>query len=289
MFGYVRANKMELKVKDYYKYRAFYCGLCNVLGERYGTLCRTTLTYDMTFLIILHTALYEEKSQKKEIRCAMHPMERKVILKNRFSDYAADMNIVLAYYNMVDDSKDNGDVKSLAAAAFLKKKFLQVSRRYPGKVKKIKKYLDELSKLERNVVHDCDEAQDRMESVLYEVDNAANCFGKLTSEIFVYRHDLWEESLRAMGFYLGKFIYIMDAYDDLQKDIQNGSYNPLKKLSKCENYDNLCEDMLTMMMAECCKYFERLPIIGDVEILRNILYTGVWNKWDELHQRKRGK
>ena len=84
-----------------------------------------------------------------------------------------------------------------------------------------------------------------------------------------------------MGFYLGKFIYILDAYDDLEKDRAQGSYNPLLKISGEDGYEERCRQMLTMILAECSNYFEMLPCVENIDILRNILYVGVWNKFDE--------
>ena len=84
-----------------------------------------------------------------------------------------------------------------------------------------------------------------------------------------------------MGFYLGKFIYILDAYDDLEKDRAQGSYNPLLKMADEEGYEERCRQMLTMILAECSNCFEMLPCVENIDILRNILYVGVWNKFEE--------
>lgn len=292
MFGYVRADKMEMKVKDYYKYRAYYCGLCNVLGERGGIISRFTLNFDMTFLAILLTALYEEKSDRKEIRCAVHPVEKKVILTNRFSEYCADMNIALAYYNMLDDCEDDGGIKNKAQAAIFKKKFFRIKNLYKDKLDNIENHLNELTGIEnesKNKVNKCVERDMSRDEIYLEIDRASGCFGRLCGELFVYKKDEWEDTLRNMGFYLGKFIYIMDAYEDLPKDIDKNNYNPLKKLCEYKDFEEICTDMLNMMMAQCSRYFERLPIIEDVDILRNILYSGVWNKKNEINKGRTGK
>ena len=98
------------------------------------------------------------------------------------------------------------------------------------------------------------------------------------AELFVYKKDVWEERLRKFGFYLGKFIYIMDAFDDIEDDIRKGSYNPLKKMymDDGENFEINCEIMLKMMISEAAKAFEGLPLIEDSDILRNVIYSGVW-------------
>jgi len=86
MFGYVNIYKPELKVKDYYKYKAYYCGLCRALKDRYGTIGQMTLTYDMTFLIILLSSLYESSTKSEEHRCMIHPVKKQTILRNEITE-----------------------------------------------------------------------------------------------------------------------------------------------------------------------------------------------------------
>jgi len=87
-----------------------------------------------------------------------------------------------------------------------------------------------------------------------------------------------------MGFYMGKFIYLLDAYEDLKQDQKKGNYNPLAyvQMESKEEYETFCRSTLTCLMAECAKSFERMPILQHAEILRNILYSGVWTKYEYL-------
>ena len=128
------------------------------------------------------------------------------------------------------------------------------------------------------------------EQGLMDVDIVSGAFGALMEELFVVREDFWEENLRKFGFYLGKFIYIMDAYDDLPKDRESGSYNPLKLTREnCrseEEYEQTVHQMLIMMMGEAAGAFEKLPCIQEAEILRNILYRGVWTKYQKIQERQ---
>ena len=116
-----------------------------------------------------------------------------------------------------------------------------------------------------------------------DIDRAAGCFGRMMGELLVMREDVWTETLRKMGFFLGKFIYIMDAYEDLEEDRKAGRYNPLKKLAEKEDYEEEMRQILCMMMGECSAEFEKLPCLLDVDILRNILYDGVWNRYRSIH------
>ena len=105
-------------------------------------------------------------------------------------------------------------------------------------------------------------------------------------EIMTPRNDEWQDNLRTMGIYLGKFIYLLDAYEDVEEDIKEGRYNPLKKRFDDPDFEEEMKTILTMIMAGCCKEFEKLPIIENVEILRNILYSGVWYRYEVVRQRR---
>ena len=264
MFGYVQAYRPELKMKEFYKYKAYYCGLCKVLREKYGFLGQMTLTYDMTFLVMLLTSLYEEKTQREESRCLVHPMKKQKMLYNEITEYAADMNIILVYFHFMDDWQDEKSKLGLAGMQLLRKAYLELEEKYPEKCQVIRKTLYLLKK--------CEERQEE------NIDLTARYFGELMAELFVYKKDVWEKTLRRMGFYLGKFIYIMDAYDDVEKDLENGSYNALASLYGKPDFDEKCKEMMNFVLAECTEQFEQLPCIEDINILRNILYAGVWQK-----------
>jgi hypothetical protein len=275
MFGYVNIYKPELKMKDYYKYKAYYCGLCKTLKDKYGRVGQLTLTYDMTFLIILLTSLYESVTTKEQHRCVVHPVKKHDILLNEITEYVADMNIALSYHHLLDDWMDEKSVAGLAGSGILKKAYKSICRKYPRQCSKIRESLKKLK-----------ECEDKKET---NVDVVSRCFGELMAELFVYRKDIWEETLRKTGFYLGKFIYIMDAYDDLDKDRKKINYNPLLSIYEKSTYEDDCKNMLTMMMAECTHEFEKLPCVIDVDILRNILYNGVWKRYLTIQNEKNSK
>ncbi len=275
MFGYVNIYKPELKVKDFYKYRAYYCGLCKTLKDRYGRLGQLTLSYDMTFLIILLTSLYESETVRRQNRCIIHPLKKHETLYNEITEYVADMNIALSYYHLLDDWQDEKSIAGLAGARALKGAYKKISKRYPRQCNTMGECLNRLRECEKNQETD--------------IDMVSRCFGELMAELFVYRQDMWEESLRKAGFYLGKFIYILDAYDDLEKDIKKGCYNPLAELRTEEAFEENCKTMLTMMMAETAREFEKLPCLLDIDILRNILYEGVWTKLEAKKRDEEGR
>lgn len=122
MFGYVTICEPELKIKDFKAYKACYCGLCKSLKEYYGSLGQLTLTYDMTFVILLLTSLYETELKQSMHRCKVHPVKKQTMLQNEFSEYAADMNILLSYYHLKDDWQDEKKLSGLLGCAAFRKK-----------------------------------------------------------------------------------------------------------------------------------------------------------------------
>ena len=273
MFGYVVMNKPEIRFKDFDLYRSFYCGLCRELREKYGISGQITLTYDMTFVVVLLSALYEPPTQKGTTRCVIHPVCRQPVRKNAATVYGADMNVLLTYYKCMDDWEDEKKFAALGYGKILQRKNNRLSYRYPEKAEKIRKLLEKLSQMEKAGETD--------------IDKMSGCFGRIMEEIFAWKTDVWEGSLRRMGFYLGKFIYILDAYDDVEKDVKNGNYNPFAEKYIMKGFDEQVRQLLIMMMAQTCREFEKLPIIKYTDILRNILYSGVWCRFEMIARKRR--
>lgn len=273
MFGYVLVDKPELKVREFEVYKSWYCGLCRTLKDRSGFLGQMTLTYDMTFLILLLHGLYEPKERCGECRCVAHPTQKHGIRVDEFSEYAADMNLLLMYYKCMDDWNDNKKVSRLGYAKALKGKCKKIEQRYPEKAQNIADSLLELSRLEAENCRD--------------LDRVSGCFGRLMGEILACKKDLWEKDLRELGFYLGKYIYLLDAYEDLEKDKEAESFNPLIDLCEADTFEEQIFSILEMMMAEAAMRFERLPILENEQILRNILYSGVWSRYDIAKEKRK--
>ena len=195
MFGYVLVNKPELKIKDFEKYRSYYCGLCHALGERHGTKGRLTLNYDMTFLIMILTDLYEIEERVTYGRCPVHPAKKHCSRRSSVTDYCADMCVLLAYYKCKDDWDDEKKVKARVSMNSLQKSAEKVGRKYPDKAASIAKKMNMLSIVES--------------AENLPIDKVAKVFGEIMAEVFCYRDDMWKEDLYRVGFYLGKFIYLL--------------------------------------------------------------------------------
>lgn len=272
MFGYVVINQPELKIKDFDKYKQYYCGLCQRLKSAHGKKSQLTLNNDLTFVGILLSGLYEPKETVKTIRCPLHPLHKKSVRSNDCLDYACDMTMILTYYKLEDDILDENSFKSKVFRQLLKKEFLKTEEKYPQKVSKILKQLDRIHELEKQNCQD--------------LDYIAGCFGHVMGEIMTYKDDIFKDDLYNMGYYLGKFIYLIDAYEDIETDIKKNNYNPFKSKANDPHFDEECFTILEMMISQSSFYFEKLPIIENADILRNIIYSGIWTKFELIKQKR---
>ena len=323
MFGYVVVNKPELKFREFDVYRAYYCGLCHSLSKRHGLSGQLTLSYDMTFLVILLSSLYEPEHKVTSKRCVVHPLRRQNIISSEFTDYVADMNVILSYFKCLDDWHDDRSVLKLAYSKLLKKGSIgknlnnvhatsdstddgSVAATQPSAVddgsvaatqpnsdsnNQNSYFTDDSGHLHISPDYSYKNKIEAISSLLDElgtrekmnetnVDVVAGLFGKIMQILFVPFDDIYAKGLGRMGFYLGKFIYIMDAFDDVEEDVKKGRYNVFSNCYTDPDFETHVKDMLTMMMAECSDAFEMLPAVDNADILRNILYSGVWNSYE---------
>ena len=261
MFGYVTANYKELTKQQQDRYGAIYCGICRRIRQQSGNVARLGLSYDMAFLSCLLMSLYEPEEISYKNACLMHPVKRRTWVDNAYIRYAADMNVALAYYNFLDDWEDDKKHSAKAMAAVLEDKITRIQQDYPRQCQAIGACIDRLSALERAGCPNPDEP--------------AACFGQLLGELFVYREDLWAQDLRQMGQALGRFIYLLDAVLDYDRDAKKGKYNPFLAMGNGKD-EKRFEEYLVLTMGRCTAHFEMLPLVQDKALLDNILYSGVW-------------
>ena len=272
MFGYITIAAAGLSKERQERYRAMYCGLCRMLGSRYGAVGQMTLSYDVTFLYLLLSSLYEPEEAQGRARCVPHPLHSHPYVCNELAEYCCDMNLALAYHKCQDDWQDDKSPLSYAETALLKKGYRQIAARYPEKCEAIESCLRELGELEK--------------SGKGTLDAAANLSARMLGVIYRYREDMWADELEKMGQALGRFIYLMDAYDDLPADLRRKRFNPLREYRANENYEDFVKESLTMLIGECTEIFEVLPLVQDMDILRNILYAGCWTRYEQLQQKR---
>ena len=214
-------------------------------------------------------------NEEQDFICPLHPTKRKKALLNAATEYASDMNLVLAYHNLIDDWKDEHSYAKKAFVKILDKDYTRIMEKYPRHVAALERYMQETEHMEKRGERN--------------LDVVSGLSGEMLAEIFCWRDDEWKEELKTLGFYMGKFIYLMDAYEDFEKDKKANAYNPLRymEVNGEQDFETICKLLLTSMISECAKSFERLPILMHADILRNVLYSGVWTKYEYLQLKKK--
>ena len=212
MFGYVRADTPYLYIKDDTLYRAMYCGLCKGIADVCGNTARMALSYDITFLsVILHNIKGEDVKIEKQ-HCLTHCIRsRQMAEVDELTRQLGALNTLLAYYKYTDDIEDGdgGKFKRL----FFKKGFKRAKRKYPEIEKIVRKNLVAQAKTEKAKTESVDRAADATANILAEFSDLA-----LEDKATVYTHNLF--------YAVGKWIYLIDALDDYDKDRKKGAYNP---------------------------------------------------------------
>ena len=276
MFGYIVTNQKALPEERQRRFRVLYCGLCRTLRKRHGLAGSATLSYDLTFLAALLNALYEPGEEAGRERCAAHPAKAHDYVVSAAMDYVSDMNVALAYQKCRDNWLDDRSVISAGEGALLKRAYRRVEEAWPDRCAAIEAWLDRVHELEN--------------ANAQEIDPLVNATGRVLGELFVWpEQELWAEDLRAVGDGLGRFVYFMDAYDDLPRDRRKGSFNPLKPLADRADYEEFCHSAMMMMVADATEAFERLPVVLDADILRNVLYSGIWSRYVYLREKRESK
>lgn len=268
MLGYIRAHKPEMKFKDYELYKGVYCTLCKSLGKRYGFLSRFILSYDFTFFAMVRMAVRGQCPGFRESHCSFNPA-KKCLDCNRDNEdisYTADVTILMMYHKLRDN---------IADSKFLKRFFCRLLMPYVKHLyKKACKRVGDISKvLETQMAR-----QQVIEKNNGTLDEAADPSAVMLSELLTHNIECNDiQALRKFGYMVGRWVYITDAVNDCEDDIKDGSFNPLKKRFSDENFKEYCKEMMDLTIGEAILCYKRLKIFRFDDILRNILYDGVYS------------
>lgn len=215
MFGYIRPVKSELLVKEADFYDAVYCGLCRYSGKHLSHFSRYLLNYDFTFLSVLRMALTGEQTSVEKKRCPYKCKKKSMVCCDSVYAYTACAFGIFSYYKLEDDLLDGKGIKKFGKR-LLKPLFAKIRKKcqgFPEMDNWIRKPIEELHSLEQ--AH-CDSP-----------DRAADCFGRIMRDIASGGLDGNKKAIAEQcGYHIGRFIYLIDAYDDFPADAKNGNYNP---------------------------------------------------------------
>lgn len=319
MLGYVKIDKGELKVREYEVYTGYYCGVCKSIGRRYGQLPRMVLSYDAAFLAILLASLSDESDTPVQEHCIAHPViKKKTVIRNRAIDYAGDVMLILAWYKLADDAADEGKAYAKPVMLMMKRIFRRLNSLYPKLCSSVKCHLSALSALEREKCA--------------SIDMAAEAFSKIMEDIFteglqaVYgseppQHEPpgdrgdpgisgmqdgpcgfaspgndTRELLARAGYHLGKWVYMIDAVDDIEENIESGAYNPLLFRFGFDAANETADEFrariepdlrfnLYHYLAMLSRCTDSLDIRKNAGIIENVIYFGLNRKTEEIIMR----
>ena len=269
MFGYLRPEISELKVREYELYKSVYCGLCKSMGKDYGILTRLTLSYDCTLLAMFAISLKGECSHVKDGRCVVNPLKKCRFCSSEGDGFrfAGAVSVIMTYYKLSDTISDRGLIKRGAARllkGLFRRSYKRAEKAFPDIAVSVKEMLGRQQQAENN------------ES---GIDSASEPTAALLSELCrsLSQDEMQKRILGTFGYYLGRWIYIMDAADDLEKDMKHNSFNPFRKhisddISQTMSY---CNEVLNMTVAQLVPAYDLLELDSYKEILDNVMYFGL--------------
>lgn len=289
MFGYIMPVVNELTPLDYQIFKSYYCGLCMSLKYKYGNLLRLGLNYDATFFSILLDSISNEPSETSTAFCIKHPIKKAEFRKiNSALDYVTDLNILLIFYKFLDNEVDERGYRKLSFSKLFKGYLEKIT--YPNINKILFENLSLLSTLE-------------MSASLESIDEIAHPFSNIIGEIlkecpFTLCYESLESrnTLYDFGYSFGKWIYLIDAIDDLKLDMRLGRFNPINKIYNKENleYKDLLikikdsmDFLIISLENNCSELLKKLPIIRNKNILSNIINLGIMERYMNISKHQR--
>ena len=283
MFGYIRTDAPELRLRDSECYRAIYCGLCRQMGNCTGQCSRLTLSYDFAFLATFRMSLTNEPMTIEKKRCLLHPLKkRNTLLCSPALAYCADASAILTHHKLMDDLKDENGFKKLrarVASVLFGSAYRRAKRRYSALDKTVKTLLDELGEYERD------------SGAPPSADVPAAIFGNVMAAVCAEGLNGTDARIATtFGRAIGHWIYLVDAADDYRKDLASGAFNPFVRLFGADMTQENAEGIalsLTRYLADAENAFlliDNFPTPEVREILCNILYLGLPRVADRVLQ-----
>ncbi|MBQ8210344.1 MAG: hypothetical protein IJZ35_07175 [Clostridia bacterium] len=277
MFGYIRTHRPELKVCEDEAYKGIYCSLCKELGKRYGIVSRMFLSYDSSFLALTLMALSEEKICFEQKRCPFNPAKKCNFCSQsrKELEFAADISVLLLYHKIRDNIQDSTIFKALLYRIILLlvlPSYKKAKKLCPDGAKIIGQYISQQNKVEEKQSRSVDEAAEPTAILLKKLYS----MGETDDDARLVREQV--------GYHLGRWVYLIDAFDDMEKDRKSGNYNPFL-LGNNDNYEKIKGDIL-MTAGEAAKAYELLDIKCFGGIIENVIYDGLYYETIKIYERR---
>lgn len=273
MLGYVKAFKPEMKMKDYELYRGIYCSLCRALGRNYSPIAQLFLSYDFAFAAVLRLAAAENSCSFVKKNCPYNPAKKCMICRSRGDlDFCSHAIIITVFYKILDNMHDGGFKSKLIAYLLYPIIYLMH--------KKAKRLAPEIDK----IIGDSMKIQSETEKKSgVGIDEAAHPSADALGKIFSLGFDGTAKiSLYSLGYMVGRYVYILDAADDLEDDLKNGSFNPfsaeyseIKDENKRTEFAQRVTGMLNLTQSNALEALDSVEKKRFEDILENIVLEGL--------------
>lgn len=277
MFGYVVVDKPNILIKDYNTYRAYYCGLCKTIGTQNGQLNRLTLNYDIVLLALLGHNYENADPVFCESHCIVHPVGKKLtyVERNSILEKIADINVILGYYKLTDDVIDEKKHRSIRS--LIRPSYKKAAARMSEFDQKVSRGYDRLREEEKKNA---------------DISVLADSFGFILSACGDALTDKCDRLLRELLFHIGRWIYVIDAYDDIKKDFKDKCFNPFLRENKglddifFEETERKARELLFDDIASAIDCYNKMEIKVSEGPLSNIIYRGLKDRTEFVLKRR---
>ncbi len=287
MFGYVKTDKPEMKIKEYETYRGLYCSLCKAMGKHFGVLSRLTLSYDITFLVLTRLSFSGTVPNFSSGRCPFNPAKKCNYCNNTSEElrYAAAVSMMMFYFRVKDNISDGNIFKRLLMYLILPWAKL--------KYNKAKKMYGEIAL----TIEECMKKQKQTENKNSDIpDEAAHESAHALGKIAAHNMNDTEGDIYRFGYGIGKWVYLLDALDDIEKDIKSGSYNVfvnkygLRAGDTAKDIGEAVTGTVNMCGGFFAEAYEKIENKSMTSIMENIIYDGMYKTFDNiLNKNQKGK
>ena len=306
MLGYVITDKGELKVREYEIYTGYYCGICKYIGKTYGQAPRMALSYDAAFLAVFLAAADPSPDLPSQEHCAVHHIRKRTVIQNRAVEYAGDIMMILAWYKLRDDVDDDGSFAARAGTLLLHGARKKLEKKYPRLWNRVGELLREQEQLESEACSSIDQAAENSAQIMAEVcregirrlygpedpDGDGRADGPEDPENYARLHETFAKA----GYHLGKWIYLIDAADDIEENLESGTYNPLLlrygydagKETPARFRERIDEPLRFNLYASLSvigETVDSLEFRKNSGIIENVVYFGLNRRTDEVLKR----
>ena len=262
MLGYVKPFKPDLKVREFEIYSGYYCGVCKYIGKNYGQLPRFSLSYDAAFLAMILASADPAPDKPSREHCIVHPAKKKTIIRNEAIEYAGDVMLVLAWFKILDDVQDEGKIYAKATVKLLHGIYKKLKKKHPALCKGVAENLAELNALEKAHCDSIDQVAEPFARIM-EVR-----FSEGSRKIYGHGDEVTElhEIFANIGYHMGKWVYLIDAVDDIEENLKSGAYNPL--------FYRFAEPLAESKQSAKSRAHEASELLGEKKVTKQAVTSG---------------